>query len=127
VDHRWVGLVAPANGVRTQVGHLPAMELEYHDATDGPRVRGRRENSCPEDGDVVIMDQRPASVAGLSKLVVGHSKLTVRWNPSIQRRSMQVKRFVASYKYRDPLEGSSVSQQDPVTCGQPVTRVRQPQ
>jgi len=31
--------------------------------TDGPQVGGCGEISCPEDGDVLIVDQRPASVA----------------------------------------------------------------
>ena len=40
--------------------HQPAMEVECC-GTDGPRVRGRQ-ISCLEDGDMVIMDQRPTSV-----------------------------------------------------------------
>jgi len=63
VDHRRVSLSASANGVQAPVEHQPAMEVEYC-LVDGPQVHGHWEISCPEDGDVVIMDQRPVSVAG---------------------------------------------------------------
>jgi len=50
------------------VGHLPSVVVEYC-VTDGPRVYGRWEISCQEEGDVIVVDQHPSSVASR---YVGH-------------------------------------------------------
>jgi len=68
MDHHWVGLGVPINGVRAPVDRQSAMEVKYR-VSDGPRVHGRREMSGLEDGNVVIVNQHPASVAAW---YVGH-------------------------------------------------------